>query len=187
MTLTKGTPMTRILRIVAVAALAVAGAVLPADVRADDEAKTVPDFTLKDIAGKDHSLYDGLAEGPVLVSFWATWCKPCKQEMPHLDELFSTYADQGLSVYAVSIDKPRNKARVRSEVQAKKYGFTTLLDPNQDAFRKLQGQSVPYVMLLDSSGDPTYVKMGYRPGDEVALEEAVKELLAMSAGSGDAG
>jgi len=179
--------MTRILlRIVTVAALAVASAVIPTDVRADDEAKTVPNFTLKDIEGRDHSLYDGLAEGPVLVSFWATWCKPCKQEMPHLEEIYKTYAGDGLSVYAVSIDKPRNKARVRSEVQAKKYSFLTLLDPNQDAFRKLQGQSVPYVMLLGPDGDPAYVKMGYRPGDEVALEEAVKELLGTDTG-GDAG
>jgi peroxiredoxin len=181
--------MTRILsRIVAVAVLASLGALATIPVAlADDEAKTVPNFTLQDIEGKDHSLYASLEAGPVLVSFWATWCKPCKQEMPHLEEIYQTYADQGLSVYAVSIDKPRNKSRVRSEIQAKKFTFTTLLDPNQDAFRKLQGQSVPYVMLLGPDGEPAYVKMGYRPGDEKALEEAVRTLLELEPETGAKG
>ncbi len=155
------------------------GAAVAGSSRTDaEQSKAVADFTLKDLDGKSASLYENLDTGPVLISFWATWCKPCLQEMPHLDEIAAKYDEHGLTTFAISIDKPRNKSRVRSYIKSKKYGFRTLLDPNQDAYRGLQGQSVPYVLLLDGSGEVVYVKVGYRPGDEKKLEEAIATLLA---------
>jgi peroxiredoxin len=145
--------------------------------RAEGEDAAVSDFTLKTLKGESMSLHDELEGGPVLVSFWATWCKPCKQEMPHLVDIYESYAERGLTVMAVSIDQPRSASQVRKYVNSEKFPFTVLLDPNKDAFRKLQGQSVPYVVLLDAAGDPAYVKSGYRPGDEKHLEEAVAALF----------
>jgi peroxiredoxin len=151
-------------------------AAVPSDTR-----KSVANFTLKNLDEKPSALYDLLAQGPVLISFWATWCKPCLQEMPHLSDVAKAYEGHGLTTLAISIDEPRNKSRVRSYIQSKHFAFQTLLDPNQDAYRKLQGQSVPYVLLLDKTGQVSYAKVGYRPGDEATLESAVKKLLGVEA------
>lgn len=148
---------------------------------ADDAPIAVADFSLKSIAGGDVSLHESLAKGPVLITFWATWCKPCLQELPKLDAMWADWSEQGLTTFAVSIDKPRSHGRVRAYTRSAGFGFDVLLDPNQEAFRKLQGQSVPYLVLLDSSGDAAYTKVGYRPGDEKALAEAVDALLARHA------
>lgn len=149
----------------------------------EETKKSAPNFTLKDLDEKPVALYDLLEKGPVLVSFWATWCKPCLQEMPHLSDLAKTFETNGLTTVAISIDEPRNKSRVRTHVQSKDYAFRTLLDPNQEAYRKLQGQSVPYVLLLDQQGHAAYVKVGYRPGDEATLEAAVRDLLHLPEGN----
>ncbi len=154
------------------------GLLAAAPIHAQDNAPAVPDFRLKNLDGKSISLHESLATGPVLVSFWATWCKPCLQEMPHLNDIHAEFSEQGLQVFLITIDLPRNHNRVRSYVRSHDYDFEVLLDPNKDAFRKLHGQSVPYVVLLRQDGKPAYVKLGYRAGDEKDLAKAIEELLA---------
>jgi peroxiredoxin len=154
----------------------------PARCDAEGRTREVADFRLKALDGTQVSLHERLDRGPVLISFWATWCKPCLQEMPHLDEIAARYRERGLSVFAISIDQPRSHNRVRSYMQSHKYSFDVLLDPNQDAYRKLNGQSVPYVLLLDPNGEVAYVKLGYRPGDEKILEDAISALFDGAAG-----
>ena len=143
-----------------------AGPVLAQDDDASEDKIAVADFRLKDLKGKQVTLHERLKQGPVLISFWATWCKPCLQEMPHLDDINDTWSERGLTTFAISIDKPRSQSKVRSYIQSKRYKFDVLLDPNEEAFRRMQGQSVPYVVLLKPDGEAQYVKVGYRPGDE---------------------
>jgi cytochrome c biogenesis protein CcmG, thiol:disulfide interchange protein DsbE len=142
------------------------------------EGGAVPNFELKDIEGKSFELTDHLAKGPVLIHFWATWCKPCLREMPHLDAIRKKYEGQGLTVVAISTDESRNIPKVKSYAKTHGYGFHVLLDSNQEVFRKLGGKGMPYGLLVSPDGAQRYSHTGYREGDERKLEARVAEVTA---------
>jgi thiol-disulfide isomerase/thioredoxin len=135
-------------------------------------------FQGKDLSGKQVTLESLLAKGPVLVDFWATWCKPCLKELPYLQRIHEKYSKQGLQVLAVTIDAPKTESRVKPFVMGKKYTFTVLLDSSQEVFRALQGKgTIPYVVAIDKDGNIRYRHTGYRPGDELELERVAAELV----------
>ncbi len=139
------------------------------------------DFQGKDLEGKTVTLQSLLEKGPVVVDFWATWCKPRIKELPHLQRIYEKHSPRGLSVLAVSIDSPKTESRVKPFVLGKKYTFTVLLDSSQEVFRALQGKgTMPYVVIIDQDGNIRYRHTGYRPGDENEIERVVEELLATS-------
>ncbi len=138
------------------------------------------DFQGKDLAGKRVTLESLLEKGPVLVDFWATWCKPCLKELPYLQRIHEKYAKQGLQVVAPTIDSPKTESRVKPFIVGKKYTFTVLLDSSQDVFRALQGKgTIPYVVAIDRDGNIRYRHTGYRPGDENELERVAAEILGV--------
>jgi peroxiredoxin len=144
-----------------------------------------PNFRAQDLDGDPVVLEELLGKGPILVDFWATWCKPCLKELPYVQRLHDELGERGLKVLAVTIDSPKSQSRVRPFIRSKKYDFTVVMDAGQDVFRKLQGKStVPYVVVLDSEGFIRYRHTGYKPGDEKELERVVLELLEEG---GDAG
>jgi peroxiredoxin len=167
------------LRLAASVALGAAALVAVASVRADEPARTkAPSFKAVDVNGAKVSLEDLLGKGPVVVDFWATWCKPCIKELPYVQRLHEKYGPRGAQVLAVTIDSPKSQSQVKKFVGTRGYGFRVLLDPDQEIFRKLQGRgSVPYVVVLDAEGVIRYQHTGYRPGDEVELEKVVAGLL----------
>jgi peroxiredoxin len=136
-----------------------------------------PDFHLQDLQGQRVALEDLLGKGPILISFWATWCKPCIKELPHLQEMYDEYREQGFLVIAISEDTPRSLSKVKSFIAGKKYDFLVLLDENNAVQRKFNFRQLPYTVLLDSEGYIHYKRMGYRPGDEAAIEEKLLPLL----------
>jgi len=139
------------------------------------------DFQGKDLEGNTVTLKSLLAKGPVVVDFWATWCKPCIKELPYLQRIYEKHAERGLSVLAVTIDSPKTESRVKPFVMGKKYTFTVLLDSSQEVFHALQGKgTIPYVVIIDQDGNIRYRHTGYRPGDENEIERVVEELLATS-------
>jgi len=164
-------------RIFAAAAVAtVAAVVLAGAARAEDPRAT--DFRANDLSGDEVRLADILGRGPIIVDFWATWCKPCIKELPYIQRMYDEYSPRGLQVYAVSIDSPKSQSRVKPFISGRKFTFPVLMDPGQDVFAKLQGKgSVPYVVVLDAEGRIRYRHTGYRPGDEKELEEVVVGLL----------
>ena len=143
----------------------------------DDKLPIIPDFKLKNLEGERIALSDLLGQGPMLISFWATWCKPCVKELPHLQELYEKYKDKGFLVVAISEDSPRSLSKVRSFIAGKRYTFLVLLDENNAVQRKLNFRAIPYTMLLDKEGYIVHKRMGYRPGDEQVLEEKLLPLL----------
>lgn len=147
-------------------------------------AKGAPDFTLKNIHGDDVSLSGLLGRGPVIVDFWATWCKPCIKAFPELQAILDEYAERGLTVAAVSIDGPKSTSRVGAFIASKGYTFEVLLDPSQKVARKFHVNSVPRTMLVDTDGSVVYAVTGYRPSHIKELEEAVARLLPAT-GAGD--
>ena len=156
------------------------------DAAPDQESESGVDFTLENLAGKSVTLRDFLKDGPVMVNFWATWCKPCLKELPYMEELQKTYRDQGLTVLAISEDNARSVGKVKTYIQSTGYTFTVLLDTNGEAKRRLKAWATPYTVLFDSDGSKAYAHVGYRPGDEKELAKQVKALMDRRA-AGNAG
>ena len=142
------------------------------------EGATVPNFELKDIDGNTFRLADHLGRGPIVIDFWATWCKPCLRQMPHLEALRKKYESRQLLVVAISVDESRSSSKVKSYVKTHGYGFRVPLDPNQDVFRKLGGRAMPHQVIVAPDGSRIAVHTGYREGDERELERHITEALA---------
>jgi peroxiredoxin len=142
------------------------------------EGGMVPNFELKDIDGKTFKLSDQLGRGPVVIDFWATWCKPCLRALPHLEALRKKYESQQLVVVAISVDESRTQSKVKSYVKTHGYGFRVPLDPNQEVFRKLGGRAMPHQVIVAPDGSRIAVHTGYREGDERQLERHITEALA---------
>lgn len=139
--------------------------------------KRAPDFTLPNIDGEDVTLSELLEDGPVIVDFWATWCKPCIKAFPDLQEIFDSYENCGLRVVAISIDGPKSMSRVGSLIKSKGNTFEVLLDPNQKVARQFHVTSVPRTVLVDTDGNIAYAVTGYRPKNHEELAAAVARLL----------
>jgi len=140
-------------------------------------AGNAPDFTLKDLKGNKVTLSNMLKDGPILIDFWATWCKSCLHELPLIDQIGDRYRAQGLQIVAISTDGPKTAARVRPFVKSTGYDFTVLLDSQQEVRRLFGGTSTPYTVLISQSGEIVYSHLGYVPGDELKIEAKISELF----------
>jgi len=162
--------VTRLLR-AALAALVLAGAPTLA------EAKPAPDFSLRSIANQQVSLSDYKGK-VVILSFWATWCGPCKKEMPYLQKMRTKYADQGFEVISVSVDDVKFKAQVVSFIRRMRYDFPVLLDSSSEILSSYNpNKNVPFTVLIGRDGQIEHIHTSYNSGDEVQLEAEVVELL----------
>ncbi|MFH1277507.1 MAG: TlpA disulfide reductase family protein [Candidatus Eisenbacteria bacterium] len=171
--------MKRLIHIAPVwAALFLAGAAFAGSGPGVAVGSVAPDFTLKNMEGKTVNLYDVLKEGPVLIDFWALWCKPCLHALPGTDEISKEYADKGVTVLTVNTDSPRSTAKVRSYVKSKKFSFEVLLDPNSDMMRLYRFRSIPQLFLVDMDHTIAFSKLGYSPGHEKIVIEEIDKILA---------
>ncbi|MFH1689929.1 MAG: TlpA disulfide reductase family protein [Candidatus Eisenbacteria bacterium] len=139
--------------------------------------KKAPEFTLPNLDGDDVTLSELLEDGPVIVDFWATWCKPCIKAFPDLQEIFDNYKNCGLKVVAISIDGPKSMSRVGSLIKSKGNTFEVLLDPSQKIARQFHVTSVPRTVLVRTDGTIAYAVTGYRPQNHEELGAAVARLL----------
>ncbi len=136
-----------------------------------------PEFTLPNLDGEDVTLSELLKDGPVIVDFWATWCKPCIKAFPDLQEIFDKYEDCGLTVLAISIDGPRSTSKVGALIASKGNTFEVLLDPSQAVARKFHVTSVPRTVLVRQDGTVAWAVTGYRPTNHAELDAAVAALI----------
>ena len=128
-----------------------------------------PNMTVKDLSGNPVLMKDVLKDDVLVVSFWATWCKPCQNELDALAEIEDTWADR-LRVVAISIDDARSVARVRSTVKAKMWPYEVYTDENSELAKSLNISSIPFVMIV-ADGKTVYSHTGYTPGSERLLVE----------------
>ncbi len=143
------------------------------------QAQTLPAVTLKDINGKtvqtDKLSNDGK---PFIISFFATWCKPCNRELSAISEVYADWQDEtGVKLIAGSIDQAQNINKVKPLVDSNGWEYDVLLDPNSDFKRALGIQMIPYVIIVDGKGNIVYKHNGYTDGAEKELIEKVRELI----------
>jgi peroxiredoxin len=145
---------------------------------AQAQKQTLPDINLKDINGKLVNVGDYSKKGKiVVVSFWATWCTPCKKELNNINELYEEWKSKyDIIVVAVTIDNARNVMKVKPYVDGQAWPFDILLDVNSDLMRAMNVINPPHTFLIDKTGNVVYSHTGYLEGDEFTLEEKIKAL-----------
>ena len=134
---------------------------------------------LKDISGKAVST-DTLSNNgkPIIVDFFATWCKPCNRELDAIAEVYDDWQQEtGVKIIAVSIDQAQNINKVKPLVDSHGWEYEVLLDPNGDFKRALGIQMIPYVMIVDGKGQIVYKHNGYTDGAENEIIEKVRQLV----------
>ena len=137
--------------------------------------KPAPDFTLRDLKGNQVSLSDFRGQ-PVVLNFWATWCSPCRVEIPHLEALYTKYKDQGLVIIGMNTETDYMVVKRFAEPQI---SYTVLLDGGTQA-QAYDVSGIPCTYYIDKEGIIRHRSVGFGPGDEVRIEEKIKELLADS-------
>lgn len=141
------------------------------------DVKKIPSVALKDMDGKSVNTSALGFKGPVVISFWATWCSPCKRELNTIHDLYEEWQEEtGVNLVAVSIDDTKTAAQVPAYVNGKMWDYLVLMDPNGDFKRAMGVNNVPHTFLLDSDGNIVYSHNNYAPGDEEKLYEEIKKI-----------
>ncbi len=140
--------------------------------------KSLPDVSIKDLKGQSISTKQfGEASQPTIISFWATWCKPCLQEINAINENLEDWkAENKVRFIAISVDDSRSKGRVPTLVNSKKWQFEVYIDENGDFQRALNVINVPHTFVLDAQGKIIYQHTSYASGDEEAYIEAIRKI-----------
>jgi len=147
--------------------------VSPASASVLPTGESAPEFSLEDLDGNEVRLTDQRGQ-VVLVNFWATWCGPCLQELPHIQQIHEKYQDQGLVVLAISTD--HQKSAVRPFVEKNGYTFPVLF-VDEEVENVYQIRGIPVVYLIDRTGVIRFDKVGFCPGGEKEIERQVEQLL----------
>lgn len=143
--------------------------------------KELPSIQLKDMNGKSINTGDFGFDGPVVISFWATWCSPCKRELNTIHELYTDWQEEtGVNLVAVSIDDTKTMNSVPLYVNGKGWEYLVLMDPNGDFKRAMGVNNVPHTFLIDTNGNIVYSHNNYAPGDEDKLYEEIKKISKTS-------
>ena len=138
----------------------------------------LPQVQVKDTKGRAVNAATLSNDGkPFVISFFATWCKPCLRELRAISEVYDDWRDEtGMKLYLVSIDDAQNTSKVKPLVDAEGWDYDVLLDPNSDFFRAMGLQTVPHVMVVDGNGKIVHTHSGYTDGAETELIDIIRGL-----------
>lgn len=138
------------------------------------EGQMAPDFVLKSSSGENLRLSEYRGD-VVMINFWATWCGPCRQEMPLLDELYARYQRVGFNLLGVNIDDDSQRAmRMVEELGIR---FPVLFDERKEVSELYNVEAMPATILVDREGNIRYVHHGYKPGYEDTYLDQIRSLL----------
>ena len=141
--------------------------------------RTLPNIKVKTLSGKSINIQSVENDGnPIVISFWATWCKPCKKELNTIAEIYEEWQDEtGVKLVAVSIDDARSMSKVAPYVNSADWDYEVYLDPNRELARSLNVSTVPHTFLLNGKGKIVWEHKGYIDGDEIELLKEINELV----------
>lgn len=139
----------------------------------------LPSVSLKDIDGKSVDTATLSNDGkPMIISFFATWCKPCNRELKAISEVYEDWQDEtGVRLIAVSIDEGQNAQRVKPFVEGKGWDYQVLLDSNSEFKRQMGVNDIPHTFIIDGEGNVVWSHQGYTDGGEEEVIKKVKELV----------
>jgi thiol-disulfide isomerase/thioredoxin len=140
--------------------------------------RTLPSVKVKNLKGSLVNIQTIENDGnPIVISFWATWCKPCKKELNTIAEVYEDWQEEtGVKLVAISIDDSRSASKVKPYVNSSGWEYEIYLDPNRDLSRSLGVSTVPHTFLLDGKGNIVWEHRGYIEGDEDELLEKIEQI-----------
>ena len=141
--------------------------------------KYIPSVEIKNLNGRTVNASEVITNGdaPIVLSFWATWCKPCVTELNAIKEVYEEWqSETGVKIIAVSIDDPRNASRVKPFAKGHMWEYEIFIDENSDLRRAMNVNNIPHTFLLNGKGEVLWQHTGYIPGDEDKLYNLIKKV-----------
>ena len=145
----------------------------------------MPDFTLQSSAENNIRLNELRGE-VIMLNFWATWCGPCRQEMPEMEKLYNKYKKAGFTILAVNVEDSRNantKTKIEKFISDNQLSYPILYDNEKQVVTALEDQflrknmAMPTTVFIDRDGNMRFLHEGYKPGDEAKHKQFIKTLL----------
>jgi thiol-disulfide isomerase/thioredoxin len=155
-------------------ALLVAAALAIAPALAGDAGGPAAGFSLKNRAGGEVSL-SSLKGKVVLINFWATWCGPCRKEMPLLEQIQNKYAPLGFTLLGVNVEE--DTRLMDTFLKDVPVSFPVLLDPANGVSKLYNVSAMPSTVIVDRKGNVRYIHQGYKPGDEGKYQDLIRQLI----------
>ncbi|MBC8320199.1 MAG: TlpA family protein disulfide reductase [Bacteroidetes bacterium] len=145
-----------------------------------NQGSKLPSVNIKTLDGETFNTQDISNNGkPIIISFWALWCKPCKKELDAYNENYEDWKEEtGVKIITISIDDSRSTAKVLPFVNGKAWEFDVLLDPNGDFKRAMSVNMIPHTFILDGEGNVVYQHTSYYEGLEDEIFEIVQKVAA---------
>ena len=142
------------------------------------QGRRAPNFVLEDIDSNTFELNEIVREQVILLSFYASICKPCRDQLEAFSQIYNDYKNKGLTLIAISTDDVKTVAKVKPHIKSMGYDFTVLYDTEGKVSRLYYAQLVPFSVLINQEGLIIYSHMGYMRGDEIELIKSINKLLA---------
>jgi len=134
-------------------------------------------IVLTDLEGNEVKVDSLLAEGPVVLNFWATWCRPCRIEMPHIEKSAADLASRKVHFAAISLDARNRKTQIEQFIFKNEIKLPVYVDHTGTVAKRFKVAAIPTTLVLNSEAEIGFRTKGYRPGDEVLLKKKIEALL----------
>lgn len=143
----------------------------------ESEINEVPNFRLKNLENRTVSYNQIKGKKLTVIDFWATWCKPCVKSIPEFVKMDEEFEDSDVQFIGISIDGPRNKAKVKPFIRSLGVEYPVLRDSDSSVMARLRVTAVPTLLIVNADNEILYFHEGYKSGEEVKIKNKILELL----------